>query len=210
MLSTNPQRGLGPTAVVFTRSSGLIEVTPLELARFWQKVAPGDADSCWPYAGEKSVLGYGYFAVYRQGERIRSLAHRLAFQLTRSEPIQGLVLLHHCDNPPCCNPTHLSPGTQADNIADAVAKGRHSRPPVHSGERSARGKLSGRQVAEIKERYLAGGVTQQSLADRYGVTQSNVSAIIRGRVWRQSSDDTGALTVNERKRLLQDLQGRRT
>jgi hypothetical protein len=34
-------------------------------------------------------------------------------------------VLHHCDNPPCREITHLFVGTQADNMADKKAKGRH-------------------------------------------------------------------------------------
>ncbi|WP_407069879.1 HNH endonuclease family protein, partial [Loigolactobacillus coryniformis] len=26
--------------------------------------------------------------------------------------------LHHCDNPPCCNPEHLFAGSNLDNIYD--------------------------------------------------------------------------------------------
>lgn len=36
----------------------------------------------------------------------------------------GLFVLHKCDNNRCCNEEHLFLGTQAENIADAVAKGR--------------------------------------------------------------------------------------
>ena len=31
---------------------------------------------------------------------------------------------HSCDNPRCCNPNHLSVGTQRDNILDMVKRGR--------------------------------------------------------------------------------------
>jgi hypothetical protein len=33
-------------------------------------------------------------------------------------------VLHHCDNPPCCEPVCLFLGTHADNNADKAAKGR--------------------------------------------------------------------------------------
>lgn len=32
---------------------------------------------------------------------------------------------HTCDNPPCINPQHLFLGTDKDNVADCIAKGRH-------------------------------------------------------------------------------------
>jgi transposase-like protein len=37
---------------------------------------------------------------------------------------EGLWILHHCDNPPCVNPNHLYAGTSAENIRDAVVRGR--------------------------------------------------------------------------------------
>lgn len=43
-----------------------------------------------------------------------------------------------------------------------------------------RKKLTREQVAEIRARYAQGVVTQQSLANEYGVNQSHISGIIRG------------------------------
>lgn len=37
----------------------------------------------------------------------------------------GEVARHTCDRMPCCNPEHLLWGTQADNMADAIERGRH-------------------------------------------------------------------------------------
>lgn len=47
-----------------------------------------------------------------------------------------------------------------------------------------RTKLTADQVASIRERYAAGGVTQQTLAAEHGVTQMLISLIVRGKLWQ--------------------------
>jgi hypothetical protein len=69
---------------------------------------------------------------------------------------------HHCDNPLCCNPAHLTPGTHADNTADKVAKGRQYR------------KLAEADKAAIRERHAAGGVSMRALAREYGVAHPQI------------------------------------
>lgn len=73
--------------------------------------------------------GYGAFSTTRNGVKFRFLAHRVAYQLTHNN-IQlspNDCICHHCDNPRCINPKHLFLGTQADNMADKVAKGRQAK-----------------------------------------------------------------------------------
>ena len=77
---------------------------------------------CDEWSGCTNAKGYG--TTKQAGKRW--LAHRLAWVVANGRPIPaGKVILHTCDNPPCCEPTHLRLGTQADNIADMVAKGRY-------------------------------------------------------------------------------------
>lgn len=78
-------------------------------------------DGCWPWRGARNARGYGR-VYYAAGRYVH--AHRAAYEAARGPVPPGGILLHSCDNPPCCNPAHLSVGTRADNSADMAAKGR--------------------------------------------------------------------------------------
>ncbi len=94
--------------------------------RFWAKVDQHDPDGCWPWIGSLSTEGYGKYGAGGQG------AHRRAWMLAYGPIPQGMSVLHHCDNRPCCKPTDLFLGTQADNMADMLAKGRsHEQRKTH-------------------------------------------------------------------------------
>ncbi|TXN22085.1 HNH endonuclease [Methylobacterium sp. WL19] len=98
---------------------------PWDQYRFWTKVRKGDAGACWPWIGARSGFGYGRFKV---GGKLYS-PHRLIYAM-ECGPIKnaighhGSVVMHTCDNPACCNPAHLTLGTQQDNVTDMAVKGR--------------------------------------------------------------------------------------
>lgn len=99
--------------------------TPIAV-RFWQFVTPAGDNDCWEWQGAR-MHGYGCI---RDGAR-NVQAHRLAWKMATGQRIPtGMVICHHCDNPPCVNAAHLFLGTPRDNVIDAVAKGRHSTPDV--------------------------------------------------------------------------------
>ena len=150
--------------------------------RFVAQVEVLQPNECWPWIGCIGTGGYGRFGMHRTSWR----AHRVAWELTNGPIPDGLCVLHHCDNPPCVNPAHLFLGTDADNVADMVAKGRQSAAP---GERNGYAKLTADQVREIYARYHAGGILQRELADEYGINQTNVSSITRGKRWRHVTLD---------------------
>lgn len=51
------------------------------------------------------------------------------------------------------------------------------------GIQNAQAKLTEAQVQTIRERYAAGGISQQKLADEFGVRQAHVSRIVLGHSW---------------------------
>jgi hypothetical protein len=104
------------------RSRGLVvdrSRIPIE-DRFWSKVEIGD--DCWLWTAATTHDGYGLLG--RPGGRGMVTVHRLAWVIAFGPIPTGMHVLHTCDTPPCVNPAHLWLGTNADNIADKVAKGR--------------------------------------------------------------------------------------
>ena len=134
--------------------------------------------SCWNVTGCKgNRAGHVHIGGPRvDGLQERKLAHRLAWELANGQPApDGLVVMHSCDNPRCVNPTHLSVGTQAENIHDSIRKGRYNCFGVQ--------KLNAVQVREI--RVLWGrGVLQKDIAARFGIARHTVSGIVHGKSWQ--------------------------
>ena len=137
------------------------------LERYERFVVRGDG--CWGWSACTNSLGYGHVA--------KRYAHRVAYELFIGPIPHGMEVCHRCDNPPCTNPAHLFLGTRAQNAADAASKGRTLR-----GERNASAKLTAGQVREIRE-MCTNGWPQRRIARAFGVSQSQVSSIVRGKAW---------------------------
>lgn len=94
--------------------------------RYWLKVdKSGGPDACWPWKAstfkkKNKQMGYGRNA----GSGPYTYAHRCAWLFTFGEIPDGKLVMHKCDNVLCCNPKHLSIGTDLDNNRDMRAKGR--------------------------------------------------------------------------------------
>ena len=102
-----------------------LRVESLE-TRLWKRVIklPG-LDSCWEWQGKKNKNGYGMIKL--PGGKKEARVHRVSWQIHYGG-FGDLNVLHKCDNPRCVRPDHLFLGTQAENIADMVAKGRNGHP----------------------------------------------------------------------------------
>src|SRR5438132_356940 len=110
-----------------TRRTGSTELywrprpTRPAINRFLEKTNERTAEGCLPWIGQASGRERRAY-LYFQG-RVQPAA-RVIWILTNGEPPNGLHVLHACDNPMCVEISHLWLGTQADNNADMVRKGR--------------------------------------------------------------------------------------
>ncbi len=154
-------------------------------AIFWGRVEKRDENECWLW----KLAVYkkdGYGATTWEGKPFK--AHRLAFilsggLLTKDKPL----VLHSCDNPPCCNPAHLRAGNSAENNLDARIRGRARltcgvKTP-QKGENGSNVKLTMEKVLNIREKRLKGD-SYAKLARLFKVSKSNIAFIVRGKTWQ--------------------------
>lgn len=143
-----------------------------KVRRFWSHVdGSGGVNSCWPWTAGLCSHGYGSFRISRVGGATR--AHRIAMVLSRGRSAGDLHALHQCDNPVCCNPRHLRPGTHAENMRESKDRGRSV---------SGTARLTHDQVREIRA-LCKGDLSQRVIGLRYGVGKGCVSFIHQGKRW---------------------------
>lgn len=190
-----------------------------ESERFWAQVKIGDPNECWEWQGLCQKPGsYGRFLI-GEGSKYR-YAHIMAWELANQACVlPGYVVRHAvCDNRPCCNPRHLKPGTQKDNMEDCRAHGRLAvgeksgsrkhRERLPRGEKhaqrmrqvAARGdnhvcaKLKAWQIPYIKA-LREHNLTYRAIGQAYGVDEYPIRAVVQGIAWKhaQNGDENGSV-----------------
>lgn len=139
------------------------------MERFWSKVK--ETDSCWLWTVATSH-GYGRFWV--SGNKMIT-AHRFSWECHYGSVPEGLCVLHKCDVKACVNPQHLFLGTQADNMADMVEKGRSL-----VGVRNSNAKLTPDIIVLIR----AATGSMDRIAERFDVCQRTICQIRNRKTWR--------------------------
>ena len=107
---------------------------------FWEKVEIRGPDECWPWTASTTSGGQG--KVRWDGREIIG-SHRVAFYLMYNRWPDHAC--HTCDNPPCCNPSHIYDGTKSTNAKDFYA--RDPRAPAIRAAISARARLPRKKTA---------------------------------------------------------------
>jgi hypothetical protein len=124
---------------------------------------------CWLW--ERSVAGKGYGVMRVRGTQV--YAHRMSALVLAGLQTAGMVVMHRCDVPACCNPDHLSVGTCQENHNDMWSKGRAT--PT-----TKRGGFDDETVRSIFARRVAGELAV-SIARSLGVRRSRIERLLSGR-----------------------------
>lgn len=145
-----------------------------ELARRIEELCVPEPNSgCLLFTGRESAKGYPLISW--RGRDVRAHRAMLAAKLGRVLERDELAC-HTCDVRCCCEPQHLFPGTNLDNVRDKCRKGRQAR--VH-GPRKVRDR---REAAGIR-RSRAAGVPVRVIAKRKGLSERQVERICAGTRW---------------------------
>jgi hypothetical protein len=135
---------------------------------------------CLEWSGSRDLHGYGW--IHLAGKTVK--VHRAAFAVFVRPIVDGELICHHCDNPPCFEPSHLFAGTVLDNTRDMIAKGRR-RPDLGyiKGETHHQAILTEDAVRRLRT-MRSEGATYPVLMAEFGVKKSTVHDICSARTWR--------------------------
>lgn len=150
------------------------------LERLMRHVYMEPMSGCWLWTGAvTSNKGYAWMSY----NGTQTNAHRVSWIEHRGPIPDGMHVLHRCDVRCCVNPDHLFIGTNYDNVLDKMKKGRAVTKNPARGERHWRAKLRNADITAIRDEYTTKRTSQYVLASRYGVTQTVISDIVRGKGW---------------------------
>lgn len=132
----------------------------------------------------KSVLVNGYLQVAFQRSigRQKKSVHRLVLEAFVGPCPPGMLACHFDDVRTNNHLHNLRWDTPKNNIRDAARNGRQPEDWA-LGSRSSAAKLHETDIPEIR-RLLQQGLSQECVGKMFGLTQSGISLIARGRNWK--------------------------
>ena len=128
----------------------------------------GDCWICFSHCKDKD----GYPKIKRNNKTLRM--SRYIYEMLIGNLGDNLLVMHTCDNPECINPKHFILGTQKENVADAMKKGR-----MALGEKNTSAKLHKEDISEIRKDKR----TSREIAKDYGVHYSTICNVKSFKNW---------------------------
>jgi hypothetical protein len=132
---------------------------------------------CTDHGRKGNVQGYARISYNGRNVLLHRLVYFGSVGLDIGTAPSTLVVRHSCDNPRCINVEHLSCGSQADNVADMMSRGRHV--ALH-GEAHGSTVYSDALVATIKSVYQPRVYGVRAIAKDFGISKSHVHNIVKG------------------------------
>lgn len=148
--------------------------------RFWANIQRCEHDilclyCCWPWQKFTGKSGHG--RVGRASKVI--IASRAAWELWHERSMfPELDAAHYCNNPACCNPSHIYAATRKQNIEDAIKAGTFIR-----GSRAGASKLTEADIPHIFA-MRASGMPVREIAQHFPVQSHAIDMILARRTWR--------------------------
>lgn len=131
-----------------------------------------------------SLMKSGYGEITREGRR-GLYVHRLVYEHFYGPIPKGMFICHHCDQRCCVEKTHLFLGTPADNIHDALSKGRMNTTAMRrEGAAHHNARLTDDIVRWIRDRAAREGKGAcTAIAHELGMSVANICLIVKRKAW---------------------------
>lgn len=143
------------------------------------RAIPEPMSGCWLWSGYVDDIGYG-----RAGHPTENKAHRIIWTILYGAIPSGKKILHKCDVRCCINPDHLFIGTQADNVADMMKKGRNKCVP-QCGEKNPMSRLTNDVVLKMRKLRESTNEPYHKIASKFGVSTMTAYRAITKKAWSE-------------------------
>jgi len=131
---------------------------------------PFNKNGCRIFQGHKD--GHGYGRIFYKGKMTK--VHVQAARLFIGPRPDNLLVMHSCACKPCCNPAHLSYGSNAQNTQDSYDK----------EKRAKRGEAMNLEKAR-QARAMYPRMTLKEISKRFGCSVTHISGIVNNKRWRE-------------------------
>jgi hypothetical protein len=158
--------------------------------RYFDRYIEEPMSGCWPWLGSLTTAGYGNLTVNYE----TLYAHRCSFECVNGDgSADGVIVRHRCDFPCCINPEHLIGGTQMQNVADMISRGRANRA---FGVAVNTAKLTGADVVVMRD-MARSGQTIAEIKKLFPVKWDTINNAVTGKNWPHIP---GALAASDLKK----------